>query len=302
MCWSRSWCVAPKTAVRPWGPPSACGWPPPWACWPPGISSYAWALPALPFPSVALLYGIGLIFQAAEPLADWFRSRLQSVLPVLISCAAAASAALCQVGLLLAEQGTPWFALAHGLEAAVAVPLLALAYRRSAGRQLLRPDGTPLGTSGTEAGISALWSAGGSIRADGPGDAAGHAGRDCRGPVWSGQFHQHPVDLCAGALVETARPLLLARHHQDPSGFPRSWRPCIASFGTAPVRPGWASACWPARSWESSTAAHTCRLAVPYGYPPGGPPLPAWAQPGAFFWPPATNFNSKSTWPQWAPV
>ena len=91
-------------------------------------------------PSVALLYGIGLIFQAAEPLADWFRSRLQSVLPVLISCAAAAAAALCQVGLLLAEQGTPWFALAHGLEAAVAVPLLALAYRRSAGRQLLRPD------------------------------------------------------------------------------------------------------------------------------------------------------------------
>ena len=53
-------------------------------------------------PSVALLYGIGLIFQAAEPLADWFRSRLQSVLPVLISCAAAAAAALCQVGLLLA--------------------------------------------------------------------------------------------------------------------------------------------------------------------------------------------------------
>ncbi|MFR8331379.1 MAG: hypothetical protein ACLU9S_02540 [Oscillospiraceae bacterium] len=57
-------------------------------------------------------------------------------------------------------------------EAAVAVHPLALAYCRSAGRQLLRPDRTPLGTSGTEGryAVSALWfELVGSMRADGTG-------------------------------------------------------------------------------------------------------------------------------------
>ena len=74
--------------------------------------------------SVAFLYGVSLVFQAAEPLGDWFRSRLQSRWPALISCAAAVAAGLCQLGLLLGGAGIRWFALAHGLEAAVAVPLL----------------------------------------------------------------------------------------------------------------------------------------------------------------------------------
>ena len=111
-------------------------------------------------PSVALLYGIGLIFQAAEPLADWFRSRLQSVLPVLISCAAAAAAALCQVGLLLAEQGTPWFALAHGLEAAVDAhdhlpDPAALKVLRAGADQL--PDLRQLAVPGVQSGVQVVY-------------------------------------------------------------------------------------------------------------------------------------------------
>ena len=90
--------------------------------------------------SVAFLYGVSLVFQAAEPLGDWFRSRLQSRWPALISCAAAVAAGLCQLGLLLGGAGIRWFALAHGLEAAVAVPLLILAYSRSSGKQPLRWD------------------------------------------------------------------------------------------------------------------------------------------------------------------
>ena len=53
-----------------------------------------------------------LVFQAAEPLGDWFRSRLQSCWPALISCAAAVAAGLCQLGLLLGggqeSGGSPW--------------------------------------------------------------------------------------------------------------------------------------------------------------------------------------------------
>ena len=173
-------------------------------------------------PSVALLYGIGLIFQAAEPLADWFRSRLQSVLPVLISCAAAAAAALCQVGLLLAEQGTPWFALAHGLEAAVAVPLLALAYRRSAGRQLLRPDwntARDLWNRGRHFLLSGLL-----VALYGQMDRVmlrAMLGETAVGLYGAASSISTLWIFVPAALVETARPLLLARHHRDPSSFPQ---------------------------------------------------------------------------------
>ena len=173
-------------------------------------------------PSVALLYGISLIFQAAEPLADWFRSRLQSVLPVLISCAAAAAAALCQVGLLLAEQGTPWFALAHGLEAAVAVPLLALAYRRSAGRQLLRPDwntARDLWNRGRHFLLSGLL-----VALYGQMDRVmlrAMLGETAVGLYGAASSISTLWIFVPAALVETARPLLLARHHRDPGSFPQ---------------------------------------------------------------------------------
>ena len=173
-------------------------------------------------PSVALLYGTNLIFQAAEPMADWFRSRLQSCLPVLISCAAAFAAALCQVGLLLAEGGTSWFALAHSLETAAAVPLLLLAYRRSAGRRPLRPHWSM---------VRSLWNRGRHFLLSGLlvalygqmdrvmlramlGDAAVglYGAASAISTLWI---------FIPAALVETARPLLLARYHQDPLAFPQ---------------------------------------------------------------------------------
>ena len=41
------------------------------------------------------------------------------------------------------------------------------------------------------------------------------------------------------ALVETARPLLLARFRQDPAGFRRGWPLCMAYSGMAPAWPPW---------------------------------------------------------------
>ena len=170
--------------------------------------------------SVAFLYGVSLVFQAAEPLGDWFRSRLQSRWPALISCAAAVAAGLCQLGLLLGGAGIRWFALAHGLEAAVAVPLLILAYSRSSGKQPLRWDSATART---------LWNQGRHFLLSGLLVAlygqtdrlmlrsmAGEAAVGLYGAA--GSISALWIFVPA-ALVETARPLLLARFRQDPAGF-----------------------------------------------------------------------------------
>ena len=229
-------------------------------------------------------------------MADWFRSRLQSCLPVLISCAAAFAAALCQVGLLLAEGGTPWFALGHSLEAAAAVPLLLLAYRRSAGRQPLRPHWSM---------VRSLWNRGRHFLLSGLlvalyGQMDRVMLRAMLGDTAVGLYGAASAIstlwiFIPAALVETARPLLLARYHRDPLAFPQKLAALYSVLW-------YGSACWPTRFWESSMAAHSYRLAAPYGCPPGGRPLPAWALPGAFICPPTINSSLKSTWQPWVLV
>lgn len=170
--------------------------------------------------SIAFLYSVGLVFQAAEPLGDWFRSKLQSRWPVLIACTAAAVAGLCQISLLLGGGGIRRFALTHGLEAAVAVPLLACAYFRSPGKQPLHWDSATART---------LWNQGRHFLLSGLLVAlygqtdrlmlramAGEAAVGLYGAA--GSISTLWIFVPA-ALVETARPLLLTRFRQDPGSF-----------------------------------------------------------------------------------
>lgn len=177
--------------------------------------------------------------------------------------------------LLLAEQGTPWFALAHGLEAAVAVPLLALAYRRSAGRQLLRPDwntARDLWNRGRHFLLSGLL-----VALYGQMDRVmlrAMLGETAVGLYGAASSISTLWIFVPAALVETARPLLLARHHRDPGSFPQKlaalysvlwYGSCAAGLGVCLLaRPLlgilYGSSYLPACStlWVSAWAARLC--------------------------------------------
>ena len=171
--------------------------------------------------SVAFLYGVSLVFQAAEPLGDWFRSRLQSRWPALISCAAAVAAGLCQLGLLPGRgrnpvvrpgprpggrrgSAPPDFGLLPQLRQAAP----AMGFRHS-------PDALEPG-----AALSPVRPTGGPVRSNGPADAPVHGRGGRCGLVRSRRVHQRPVDLWRPPLWwKRPRPLLLARFRQDPAGF-----------------------------------------------------------------------------------
>lgn len=133
--------------------------------------------------------------------------------------------------------GSPW---PHGLEAAVAVPLLILAYSRSSGKQPLRWDSATART---------LWNQGRHFLLSGLLVAlygqtdrlmlrsmAGEAAVGLYGAA--GSISALWIFVPA-ALVETARPLLLARFRRDLPAFVRGWPLCMAYSGMAPAWPPW---------------------------------------------------------------
>ena len=213
-----------NSGVAPGLRSGGCGWPPPWEFWSCGGSFLQWTGQG-EGGSVAFLYGVSLVFQAAEPLGDWFRSRLQSRWPALISCAAAVAAGLCQLGLLLGGAGVRWFALAHGTRGRRgSAPSLILAYSRGSGKRPLRWDSATART---------LWNQGRHFLLSGLlvalyGQTDRLMLRSMAGrPLWACTEPPGPSSalwiFVPAALVETARPLLLARFRQDPAGFRQGW-------------------------------------------------------------------------------